>query len=116
MAAWGRTFLPRLAGSFGRDLTLRYVLDGDAIEAYRRLGEDTVQAMSEAADSLSSETDEFEAAAELSSACLRRGMYAPVLLAASEERLVRHRHPVPHGGPWESRLCSSSAPSAAGCS
>ena len=26
-------------------------------------------------------------------------MFAPVLLAASEERLVRYRHPVPHGGP-----------------
>ncbi|HEX5915819.1 MAG TPA: M24 family metallopeptidase [Rubrobacter sp.] len=77
---------------------LRYVLDEDAIEDYRRLGEDTVIAVSEAADSLSPETDEFEAAAELSSACLRRGMYAPVLLAASGERLARHRHPVPHGG------------------
>jgi Xaa-Pro dipeptidase len=78
---------------------LRYVLDGDAIEHYRDLGEDTVIAVSEAADALSPETDEFEAAAELSAACLRRGMFAPVLLAASEERLVRHRHPVPHGGP-----------------
>jgi Xaa-Pro dipeptidase len=78
---------------------LRYVLDGVAIEAYRRLGEDTVQALSGAADALSSETGEFEAAAELSSACLRRGIYAPVLLAASEERLVRNRHPVPRGGP-----------------
>jgi Xaa-Pro dipeptidase len=85
---------------------LRYVLDEDAVEAYRRLGEDTVQAMSETADFLSSETDEFEAAAELSSACLRRGMYAPVLLAASEQRLARHRHPVPHGGPlgWQAML------------
>jgi Xaa-Pro dipeptidase len=78
---------------------LRYVLDEDAIEDYRRLGEDTVQAMSETADFLSSETDEFEAAAEQSSACLRRGMFAPVLLAASEDRLVRYRHPVPYGGP-----------------
>jgi Xaa-Pro aminopeptidase len=77
---------------------LRYVLDGDAIEDYRRLGEDTVVAVSEAADALSSESDEFGAAAELSAACLRRSMFAPVLLAASEERLVRHRHPVPHGG------------------
>lgn len=77
---------------------LRYVLDGDAIEDYRRLGEDTVIAVSEAAGSLSPETDELEAAAELSAACLRRGMFAPVLLAASYERLVRHRHPVPHGG------------------
>src|SRR5215213_3272778 len=78
---------------------LRYVLDGDAIEDYRRLGEDTAQAVSEAAGSLSPETDELEAAAELSAACLKRGMFAPVLLAASEERLVHHRHPVPHGGP-----------------
>jgi Xaa-Pro dipeptidase len=77
---------------------LRYVLDADAVEAYRRLGEDTVQAMSETADFVSSETDEFEAAAELSSACLRRGMYVPVLLATSGERLVRHRHPIPYGG------------------
>src|ERR671912_741458 len=77
---------------------LRYVLDGDAIEDYRRLGEDTVIAVSEATGSLSPETDELDAAAELSAACLGRGMFAPVLLAASEERLVRHRHPVPHGG------------------
>src|ERR687898_2652855 len=78
---------------------LRYVLDGDAIEDYRRLGEDTVITVSEATGSLSPETDELEAAAELSAACLGRGMFAPVLLSASEERLVRHRHPVPHGGP-----------------
>jgi Xaa-Pro aminopeptidase len=77
---------------------LRYVLDGDAIEDYRRLGEDTVIAVSEAAGSVSPDTDELDAAAELSAACLGRGMFAPVLLAASEERLVRHRHPVPHGG------------------
>lgn len=78
---------------------LRYVLDGDAIEGYRRLGADTAHAVSEAAGSLSPDTDEMEAAEELSAACLERGMFAPVLLAASEERLVRHRHPVPHGGP-----------------
>ena len=78
---------------------LRYVLDWDAIEGYRRLGADTAHAVSEAAGSLSPDTDELEAAAELSAACLKRGMFAPVLLAASEERLVHHRHPVPHGGP-----------------
>jgi Xaa-Pro dipeptidase len=78
---------------------LRYVLDPDAIDLYRDLGEDTVIAVSEAAASVSPDTDELDAAAQLSAACLRRGMFAPVLLAASEERLVRHRHPVPHGGP-----------------
>jgi Xaa-Pro dipeptidase len=89
---------------FGRDLSaeiapLRYVLDVDAIEAYRRLGADTVLAMSEVADSLSPGTDEREAAAALSAACLERGMFTPVLLVASRERLVRYRHPIPHGGP-----------------
>src|ERR671912_2003622 len=77
---------------------LRYVLDGDAIEDYRRLGEDTVVAVSEAADALSPESEELEAAAELSAACLGCGMFAPVLLAASEEPLLRYRPPVPHGG------------------
>src|SRR5829696_5486680 len=89
---------------FGPDLSaeippLRYVLDEDAIAAYRRLGEDVSLAVSEAAGSLSPETDELEAAADLSAACLERGIFAPVLLAASGERLVRYRHPVPHGGP-----------------
>jgi Xaa-Pro dipeptidase len=78
---------------------LRYVLDGDAVERYRRLGQDTALALSEAAASLSPDTDELEAAAELSAACVRRNIYIPVLLAASEERLVSFRHPVPHGGP-----------------
>jgi Xaa-Pro dipeptidase len=77
---------------------LRYVLDGDAIEGYRRLGADTAFALAEVADSLTPDTDEIEASAEFSAACRRRGMFAPVLMAASEERLVRYRHPVPQGG------------------
>jgi Xaa-Pro dipeptidase len=89
---------------FGPDLSaeippLRYVLDEDAIADYRRLGEDISIAISEAAGSLSPETDELEAAADLSAACLERSIFVPVLLAASGERLVRYRHPVPHGGP-----------------
>jgi len=44
---------------------LRCVLDGDAIEHYRDLGEDTVIAVSEAAGSVSPDTDELDAAAEL---------------------------------------------------
>src|SRR5918995_1237503 len=69
-----------VSAEFGQDLSaeippLRYVLDGEAIETYRHLGEDTVLAVSEAAGSLSPDTDEFEAAAELSAACLRRGIY-----------------------------------------
>src|SRR5215203_2441780 len=99
-ASMGTDFLSTSGPDLSAEISpLRYVLDGDAIEHYRDLGEDTIIAVSEAADILSPESDEFEAAAELSSACLRRGMFAPVLLAASDERLGRHRHPVPHGGP-----------------
>ena len=77
---------------------LRYVLDADAIGRYRRLGDGAVEAISEAAGSLEPSTDELEAAASLAAACRRRGMFVPVLLAASEERMDRYRHPIPHGG------------------
>src|SRR5215203_3812341 len=40
-----------------------------------------------------------EDAARLSAACVERGISVPVLLAAAGSRLVRYRHPVPHGGP-----------------
>ncbi len=77
---------------------LRSVLDAEAVESYRRLGADAVRAVSEAAASLTPDADEIEAAAELAAACRRRGMFSPVLLAASEERLARYRHPIPRGG------------------
>jgi Xaa-Pro dipeptidase len=77
---------------------LRYVLDAEAIERYRRLGADAVAAVSETAASLRPATDEREAAASLEAACRRRGMFAPVLIAASEERMGVYRHPIPRGG------------------
>jgi Xaa-Pro aminopeptidase len=77
---------------------LRYVLDADAIERYRRLGADAAEAISETAVSLEPSTSEHEAAANLAASCWRRGMFSPVLLAASGERMDRYRHPIPHGG------------------
>jgi Xaa-Pro dipeptidase len=77
---------------------LRYVLDAEAIERYRRLGADAVEALSETAVSLEPRTSELEAAANLAAACRRRGMFSPVLLAASGERMDRFRHPIPRGG------------------
>jgi Xaa-Pro dipeptidase len=82
---------------------LRRVLDDEAIERYRRLGADAAAAISEAASALSPDTDELDAAAELAAACRRRGMFAPVLLAASEDRLALYRHPIPRGGPLGGR-------------
>lgn len=82
---------------------LRHVLDDEAIESYRRLGADAVAAVSEVAATVSPDTDELEAAAELAAACRRRGMFAPVLIAASGDRLRSYRHPIPRGGPFGGR-------------
>ena len=82
---------------------LRHVLDDEAIGRYRRLGADAAGAISEAASALSPDTDELEAAAGLAAACRRRGMFCPVLLAASAARLGRYRHPIPRGGPLGGR-------------
>ena len=76
---------------------LRHVLDAAAVELYRHLGSETAEAVSEAAASLQPGMDESEAAANLGAACRRRGMFAPVLLAASGGRTDRYRHPIPHG-------------------
>jgi Xaa-Pro aminopeptidase len=84
-------------------LPLRRVLDDEALEHYRRLGADAVEAISGVAGSLSPDTDELEAAAELAAACRRRGMFAPVLLAAAADRIGRYRHPIPRGGPLGGR-------------
>jgi Xaa-Pro aminopeptidase len=82
---------------------LRHVLDDEAIGRYRRLGADAAEAISEAASALSPDTDELEAASGLAESCRRRGMFSPVLLAASAGRLGRYRHPIPRGGPLGSR-------------
>ena len=82
---------------------LRQVLDEEAVERYRSLGADAAAAVSEAAGALSPDSDELDAAADLASACRRRGMFAPVLLAASADRLGRYRHPIPRGGPLGGR-------------
>lgn len=82
---------------------LRYVLDEEAVRRYREVGADAVAAMDAAAAVLEPGVDEREAAAELSAACRRRKLLAPVLLAASEKRLSRYRHPIPYGGPLGAR-------------
>ncbi|MCA1726059.1 MAG: M24 family metallopeptidase, partial [Thermomicrobia bacterium] len=76
-------------------LPLRLVLDEDAIRRYRRVGQDASEAMREVASSLHAGVTEFEAAGRLEEACVRRGMYAPVVMAAGDDRIVRFRHAIP---------------------
>jgi len=83
--------------------SLRYVLDADALERYRRIGADAAGAVAEAGSSLEPGTNEREAAANLAAACRRRGLFSSVLLAAADERIARYRHPIPHGAPIQRR-------------
>lgn len=82
---------------------LRYVLDEEAVELYKRAGAETSAAMEQAAASLSAGTTEDEAAANLTSACRRRGLKTPVVLVAADERIASYRHPIPHGTPIRRR-------------
>jgi Xaa-Pro dipeptidase len=82
---------------------LRYVLDPDALERYRRVGTDAAAAVAEAASSLEPGMGEHEAAANLAAACRRRELFSSVLLTAADERIAGYRHPIPHGERIERR-------------
>src|SRR4028119_178428 len=47
---------------------------------------------------------EHEAAATLVAACRRRGLTAPVVLVAADERIAGYRHPIPRGTPVDWRV------------
>jgi Xaa-Pro dipeptidase len=82
---------------------LRRTLDPDAIDSLRGVGRDLSAAMTEAAAAVEPGITEHEAAAALAGACRARGLTATVLLAAADERIARHRHPVPVGARIERR-------------
>lgn len=78
---------------------IRRTLDADAIESLRAVGADASAALAEAAAAVEPGMTEHEAAAVLAAACRRRGLTATVLLAAADDRIALHRHPVPVGAP-----------------
>ena len=82
---------------------IRRTLDADAIESLRAVGADASAAMAEAAAAVEPGMTEHEAAAVLAAACRRRGLTATVLLAAADDRIALHRHPVPVGARIECR-------------
>src|ERR687885_2530568 len=104
-ASLGADFLLDGAQDVSNEVTpLRYVLDPDALERYRQVGADAAAAVAEAANSLESGMSEYEAAANLAAACRRRGLFSSVLLAATDDRITRYRHPNPQGGFIERRV------------
>jgi Xaa-Pro aminopeptidase len=83
---------------------LRYVLDAEAIARYRQVGADAALALAEALDGLAPGMSEREAAARIKAACERRALACPVALAASDDRIARYRHPIPHDRLIKQRL------------
>ena len=74
---------------------LRYVLDEEAIEHYRRVGRDAAQAVARAIEALPHYIGGSRGlAAAMAEACQRKWLSTPVLMAASEERMRRYRHPI----------------------
>lgn len=82
---------------------LRRNLDPDAVERLRAIGSDASEAMAEAAALVAPGMTEFEAAAGLQQALIDRGLFASVPLAAADERIRQHRHPLPFGARIERR-------------
>lgn len=82
---------------------LRWILDEDAIARYASIGRDASAALEEAAAALLPGMTELEAAAEVLSACRRRGLFSPVVLAAGDDRIARYRHPVPSAAQFHRR-------------
>jgi Xaa-Pro dipeptidase len=82
---------------------LRRRLDPDAVASLRAVGADATAAMADAASAVEPGITEHEAAAALAAACRRRGLTATVLLAAADERIELHRHPLPVGARIERR-------------
>jgi len=76
----------------------RSLTDGEC-HRYRALGRDAAGALTEAALALGPGLSEHEAAARVAAALWARGADAVVLLVAGEERLPRHRHPLPTPAP-----------------
>ena len=84
------------AGDAQRALSeLRSRLGPEDIARYRALGADTAAAVEATAREIESGQGEFEAAALLQEKLNRAAIVAPVLLVASDERIHRHRHPLP---------------------
>lgn len=83
---------------------LRWVLDDDALQQYRAVGQDAAEALEEASAALVPGMTELDAAAEVLAACRRRALFCPVVLAAGDDRIARFRHPLPTGATFHRRV------------
>jgi Xaa-Pro aminopeptidase len=86
---WGTRLCPQLFPP------LRFSLQPVEVRRYRSLGRAAESAMREACHAIKPGQTEFEIAARLAGAAWERGLTPTVLLIATDERIIRYRHPLP---------------------
>jgi antitoxin VapB len=74
---------------------IRSLLTDVEAEKYRVLGSLAAECMTEVCAGTRKGTSEQEVAARLVCAAARRGMTAPVVLVAADDRIAKYRHPLP---------------------
>ena len=94
----GPAGLGRLETSFDR---LRWQLLPAEIERYRGVCADTVAALEQVAGAAEPGQSENELAGRLAAALHARGLLPWVLLVGADQRVERHRHPLPTAAPAE---------------
>lgn len=87
-------------GSLGENVNgkmayVRALLTFDELEKYRRLGKLAVEAMTAVLGSIETGQTEADIAARLIAEGAKRRCQTPVVLVAADERIARHRHPLP---------------------
>ncbi|MBI5772200.1 MAG: M24 family metallopeptidase [Verrucomicrobia bacterium] len=88
-------------GDFGTDAQpqlfaeLRYSLLPVEVKRYRALGRATEAALNETCRALKPGQTEFSIAGQMADACWQRNLTPIVLLVATDERILRYRHPLP---------------------
>jgi antitoxin VapB len=83
---------------------LRRVLEPEELSRYRALGADAGRAVGDLLRLVPPGISEREAVREVAIALLRANARPLVLLAAADDRLLRHRHPLPTALVWANRL------------
>jgi Xaa-Pro aminopeptidase len=91
-------------GSLGENVNgkltyLRSLLTLDEIEKYRVLGRRAAESITAVLETIRQGDTEAEIAARLIAEGARRQCYVPVALIAADERIARHRHPLPSFSP-----------------
>jgi Xaa-Pro aminopeptidase len=86
--AYGTEFSDGLVG-------LRHVLTDEELDRYEAIGPEAAEAVESRCLALARGDSEFAFAGAVTGALMERGFQVPVCLVASDDRLLRYRHPIP---------------------